>query len=411
MNEGGRRRDDDGAAAQEAAYRALIPECGEDEPPPPGESAPQGEASARPPVGAAPGTLVSQEGAGAPRITVIAYSGAGPDGFTEREIRYLGELDNFLGRWEVTWVNVDGLGDLDLLRRIGERFGLHGLALEDVIDASQRPKAEDYDDHLFVVARMIHPGSRPGTEKVAMFLGDNYLLTLQERGGDSFDPVRQRLRSASRNIRTRGADYLAYALIDAAIDSFFPVLEEYGEEVADLEREVLSEPTPDIVHRVQALKRELLTVRRAIWPQREMVNSLTREALPMVGDQTRLHLRDCYDHCIQLMDMVETYREIATGLSDIYLSSLTVRTNEIMRVLTVIATIFIPLSFVASLYGMNFDPEVSPWNMPELRWAYGYPFALALMAAVAGGLLFWFRRRGWLGGPPRGRRRRRRRHR
>ncbi len=275
-------------------------------------------------------------------------------------------------------------------------FNLHGLALEDVVNVHQRPKVEEYADHAFIVTRMIQAGLPPTTEQVSMFLGEGFLLTFQERPGDCFDPVRARLRSSRGQIRDRQADYLAYALLDAVIDGYFPVLETLGERLEVLEDAVTAEPPEAEATQIHEIKRELLLLRRAVWPQREMVNALTRETSPYVTDQTRLYLRDCYDHTIQLMDIVETYREIATGLVDIYLSSVSTRLNEIMKVLTIIATIFIPLGFVAGLYGMNFDASASPWNMPELRWYWGYPVALGVMAAAALGMLYYFYRKGWI---------------
>ena len=224
--------------------------------------------------------------------------------------------------------------------------------------------------------------------------------------------MRERLRNGRGRLRSASADYLAYALIDAVVDGYFPVLETYGEMVEDLEHEVISDPGTDAITRIHTLKRDLLVLRRAIWPQRELLSTLLREDTPFIGADTRIYLRDCYDHAFQLMDMVEIYREVVTGLVDVYLSSVSNRMNEIMKVLTVIATIFMPLGFIASLYGMNFDRDVSPLNMPELGWYWGYPFALAVMVAVAGGLMLYFRRRNWIGGgtpgePGRDRRRRR----
>jgi magnesium transporter len=243
---------------------------------------------------------------------------------------------------------------------------------------------------------MVAADSPAITEQISMFLGERVLLTFQERPGDCFDPVRTRLRAARGQIRNRQIDYLAYTLLDAVIDGYFPVLEGLGERLEDLEDRVIAAPADLEVARIHEIRRELLTIRRAVWPQREMVNALTRESSHYVTDQTRPYLRDCYDHTIQLMDIIETYREIATGLVDVYLSSVSTRLNEVMKVLTIIATIFIPLSFITGLYGMNFDTAASPWNMPELAWYWGYPMALGLMAVVAAGLLYYFYRKGWL---------------
>lgn len=349
----------------------------------------------RAPPGAAPGTLVADPAAGAPAVTLIAY---GPDGFEEIEITDVEALAPLIGKHPVTWINVVGLGNIELIRRLGEMFSLHGLALEDVVNVHQRPKVEDYDEHAFIVSRMVAGGDSPTTEQVSMFLGDRFLLTFQEKPGDCFDPVRARLRNSHSQIRSRPTDYLAYALLDAVIDGYFPVLERLGERLEELEDKVIAAPGTMEVTRIHEIKRELLTLRRAVWPQRDMLSALTREASPFVTDQTRLYLRDCYDHTFQLMDVVETYREIATSLVDIYLSSVSTRLNEVMKVLTIIATIFIPLSFVTGLYGMNFDTDASPWNMPELEWHWGYPMALGLMTAIAAAMLSYFYRKGWLTG-------------
>lgn len=358
----------------------------------------EGRPRRRTPVGASPGTLVRDPAALKPIVSLIAY---GPERLEEKKITNVAALRDYVGRWPVVWVNVDGLGDLELVHALGAMFGLHRLALEDVVNTHQRPKAEDYDDHIFIATRMVAAGGPLATEQFTLFLGRDYVLTFQERPGDCFDAVRQRLRLDRGHIREQKPDYLAYALLDAIIDGFFPVLEKYGERLEGLEDRVMAEPSAQQVPEIHALKRDLLNLRRAIWPQREMISGLTRGDSDHVGEQTRLYLRDCYDHTIQLMDLLETYREVATGLVDVYLSSQSARMNEIMKMLTIIATIFIPLGFIASLYGMNFDSARSPWNMPELEWRYGYFYALGVMSAVAGGLLYYFRRKGWIGGAPR----------
>lgn len=347
----------------------------------------------RAPLGAPPGTLVPDPTAAPPVVRLMAYDG---ETLIERQGLDLDELRSFCGRHKVTWIDVEGLADLELIQRLGGLFGLHGLELEDVVNVDQRPKLEEHDDHLFIIARTGRQGPPLETEQISMFLGRDYLLTFQSRHGDTFEPVRERIRRARGRVREMGPDYLAYALLDIATDAWFPVLEALGERIEALEGEALERPSPDLVPRVHGLKRELLTLRRAVWPQREMLHALQRDELPFVGERTRVYLRDCYDHAIQLLDMTETFREIAADLLDIYLSSLNARTNEAMRVLTVIATLFMPLTFIAGVYGMNFD-RASPWNMPELGWAFGYLFSLALMAGTAAGLLFWFRRKGWLG--------------
>jgi len=358
------------------------------------------------PPGSAPGTLVKQPGSAAPTVEVIRY---GPDACEDVPAAPPAELRAGIGALPVTWINVSGLGDLDLLRGYGKAFGLHRLSLADVVNLHQRPKAEVYEGYLFIVTRMPRGGVGPETEQITLVLGENYVLTFQERPGDCFEPVRQRLRRKRGRIRDAGADYLAYALLDAVIDGYYPVLEACGERLARLEDEIIAAPSRAAITDVHDLKHDLLMLRRAIWPQRELVNALLREHAELISATTQVYLRDCYDHAVQLMDVVETYREIASALVDVYLSSVSARLNEVMKVLTIIATIFIPLGFIASVYGMNFDAKSSPWNMPELGWRYGYPFALALMLAVAVGLMVYFARRGWLGDGRRRRRRRRRR--
>jgi len=354
----------------------------------------------RAPPGTAPGTLVADPTASQPTVRLIGY---GPEDFEEVEIADPENLAPLIGKHAVTWINIVGLRNLDLIRRLGEMFNLHGLALEDVVNLHQRPKVEDYAEHAFIVTRMVAGGSPPATEQVSMFLGKGFLLTFQERPGDCFEPVRARLRSGRAQIRERQADYLAYALLDAVIDGYFPVLEALGERLEILEDKVIARPADMDAAQIHEIKRELLLLRRAVWPQREMLNALTREVSPYVTEQTRLYLRDCYDHTIQLIDIVETYREIATGLVDVYLSSVSTRLNEIMKVLTIIATIFIPLSFITGIYGMNFDRNASPWNMPELGWSWGYPAVVGVMAVLAIGMLFYFYRKGWiLGGGGKG---------
>lgn len=344
--------------------------------------------------GASPGLLLPDPAAYPTRIHALAY---GPDGLEERDPCSIEELERLCGAAPVLWVDIVGLGDVGLIEQVGRLFGLHPLSLEDAVSVHQRPKTENYDDHVFVVMRMPPAGKGTGSEQVSLFVGQGFLLTFQERPGDCLEPVRDRLRRGKGRIRQQGADYLAYGLIDAVIDGYFPVLERLGDQVEALEDAVIARPEPDQADRLHQVRRELLTLRRSVWPTRELVNDIIRDESPLIGDTARLYLRDCYDHTIQLMDMVEAYREITASLLDVYLSSLSARMNEIMKVLTIIATIFIPLSFLAGVWGMNFDPGASPWNMPELKWAFGYPAALLVMAAVGFGLVFWFWRRGWIG--------------
>jgi magnesium transporter len=320
----------------------------------------------------------------------------------EREAVPVEDLQDLVEGWPLVWVNVDGLGDAETLHRIADMFGIHKLALEDVVHVHQRAKVEDYTDQLFVVARMLSSvDDRIGTEQISLFLSSGIVLTFQEQKGDCLEPVRERIRKSKGRIRKAGADYLAYAILDAVVDAWFPVLEDYGELLEDLEDRILGDADRETVAEIHRVKRDLLTVRRAIWPMRETVNGLSREE-SLVQKETLLYLRDCYDHVTQIIEIVESYRDMASGLMDLYLSSVSNRMNEIMKVLTIIATIFIPLTFIAGIYGMNFNTDASPLNMPELKWRYGYPAVWILMLAIGGVMLLFFRRVGWLGGKKRG---------
>ena len=350
----------------------------------------------RPKPGTAPGTLRAAEGAATPVMTLMAYS---MEELVEVPIEKPDDIQAYIGKFPMVWVNVDGLGDTAVIERLGDIFGFHPLAMEDVLNVIQRPKIEEYDNHIFAVMRMPRRGENGAdadTEQLSLLFGENFVVSFQEHPGDSFDPVRERLRKGGKRIRMMQADYLAYALIDAIVDSYFPVLEEFGEQLNGLEDFVIETPDNTLLEKIHEMKHSLHALRRDIWPMREALSRLSSGDLPFVHDETQPYLRDCYDHVIQVIDILETYRERASGLTDIYLSSISNRMNEVMKVLTIIATIFIPLGFIAGLYGMNFNPQVSPYNMPELDWYYGYPAALGLMAAVAVGLLIFFRRKGWL---------------
>jgi magnesium transporter len=354
----------------------------------------EGRIERRSAPGSSPGSIIIDPKAPKPLVQMIAY---GPDSIIEQSLADLTGIAAILEKYPVVWINVDGLGDEAVVSTLGEIFGLHRLALEDVVNTHQRPKAEQYEKHLFIVGRMAEMGERLETEQLSLFLGRNFVLTFQELPGDSFDPVRERIRKAGGRIRAVGPDYLAYALIDAFIDHFFPVLEEYGERLESIEELVISRPAPELVSQIHEIKRDLLTLRRAIWPLREAVNSLVREPRTFICDETRIYLRDCYDHTIQIIDLLENYRDVASSLMEVYLSSMGNRLNEIMKILTMISAFFIPLSLIAGIYGMNFYTDKSPLNMPELTWYFGYPFALCLMAAIALSMYFFFRRKGWIG--------------
>jgi magnesium transporter len=352
--------------------------------------------------GESPGQLRPREEAARrrPEITLIEYDRGHLE---ERTISNTEELLPHLDNQRVTWINIDGLGDIEVLRALGSRFNLHPLALEDVLATGQRPKVEQYDGYLFIVVQMLYlnePKQMCG-EQVSMFLGKNFLITLQEEADfDVFEPVRARIRAANGTIRKLGADYLAYALLDSIVDHYYPVLETVGAEIDTIEDDLVRAPIKSPVGELQRHKRTLTQIRRFIWPVRDLINSLMHEETGLVTKATKLYLRDCYDHTVQLMDLVESYRDVLSGLMELYLSSVGIRTNEIMRVLTVISSIFIPLTFIAGVYGMNFAHEVDgkklPWNMPELFQPWGYVGCLLFMLAVAIFQIVYFKKRRWL---------------
>jgi len=353
------------------------------------------------PPGTPPGTLAERpaeprDEAVPLRMRLVDYT---ESDYQEHELQSADEGRAFLDGDSVTWIHVEGHAEPETLRQLGETFGLHPLALEDVNNSGQRPKSEWYGDQLFVVMGLPVEEERwVRLEQVSLFVAGNRLISFHDGAGDPFAPVRQRLSRASGKLRARGSDYLLYALLDLVVDQGFPLLESFGVEAELLEDEVMERPSRKTVARIHAFKRELLLVRRVMWPQREVINSLLRDGDGVIEEETRVYLRDVYDHTVQILDLLETYRDMATGMMDVYLSSVSNRLNEIMRVLTVISTIFIPLTFITGLYGMNFGSRghPSPWAMPELDWYYGYPLVLLVMAVVVAGMLWLFRRKGWL---------------
>ena len=347
--------------------------------------------------GSLPGTLSISQTARTPEITLIEYSR-----HKHEYLKHLtpSECADYLDTDCVSWVDVAGLGDKSTLEQLGEVFKLDPLILEDVVNVPQRPKLEDREEQLVIITQMANLKPQAAgfwLEQVSLILGNNYVLTIQEEPErDCFEPIRDRLKRSRGIIRQQGADYLTYALWDAIIDGYFPVLEDYGEQLELLETETIEHPSDRILSKIYQIRRELLALRRGIWSQRDVLNTLIREGHPLVGDRVRPYLKDCYDHTVQIIDTIETYRELTSGLMDIYLSAVSNRMNEIMKTLAVVSTIFIPLTFIAGIYGMNFNPSASPWNMPELNWYWGYPFCLGMMAAIAFILIVYFWRRGWL---------------
>lgn len=341
-----------------------------------------------------PGTIDVEPGGLQPTIHRIEYDGAHLK--ESHDVQVEDVVAPAPDSARVEWIDVVGLGDADVLRTLGKRFHLHPLALEDVVHPQERPKVEVYGDLVFAVIRIPHTEGSLAYEQISLFLGPRFVLTFQEQVGDCFEPVRERLRSARGRIRSLGSDYLAYALMDSAIDHYFPILSHFGERLEALEEDVLESNDDAIIHELTRMRRELAQLSRAARPLREAVLVLSAETTPVVTDDTRIYLRDCLDHASQIGDLVESHRSHATSLVDLQLNMSSQRMNEIMKVLTVITAVFIPLSFLVGLYGMNFDTS-SPYNMPELSWKYGYPAIWILMIAISLTSFAIFRRRGWIG--------------
>lgn len=352
-----------------------------------------GQGHRQPKPGSAPGLIDVAPDALPSTLSVVAY---GQETVVEETVADISSLKPYLEQYTVTWVDVVGLGTEQVLVDLEELFGLHRLALEDVVNVGQRPKAEEYEDHHFIVLHMAHPGKGVELEQLSLFVGQGYVISFQERPGDSFEPVRERIRLGRSRLRSSGADYLAYALVDAVVDGFFPVMENIGDRLEALEETIIEDPHTDIIGELHAVRRELMSLRRSIWPLRDALNVLQRST-SLFTERTQVFLRDAYDHALRLMDMAESLREMGSNLMDLHLSMVSHRMNEVMKVLTIISTIFIPLGFLAGLYGMNFDPEISPWNMPELSFYWGYPTLLGVMLVVVVLLIFYFRSKGWIG--------------
>lgn len=342
--------------------------------------------------GTPPGTLVHTGERKVERIRIRCLD-YGPDRVEELEPADVGACFPLNDRPSVTWINVDGLHDVEVIRALGEHHAWHPLLLEDILGTGQRAKVEEYDGYLFVVLPMLSwdPERRQVVhEQLSLVLGAGYVVTFQERWGDVFDGIRERLRQGKGRIRARGADYLAYALMDAVVDHCFHVLEGIGDVVEELEEDVLNDSGRDTMIQLHALKRELIAVRRAVWPMRDMLAQVVRDDEDMFHPETEVFLRDVHDHAVHVVEGVEVLRDVVAGAVDLHLSMLGVRTNEVMKVLTIMASIFIPLTFFAGIYGMNFE------HMPELAVPWAYPAVLAAMAALAVGMVLFFRRRGWM---------------
>ncbi|MDD2732755.1 MAG: magnesium/cobalt transporter CorA [Desulfuromonadaceae bacterium] len=342
--------------------------------------------------GLPPGTLVHIGDASdkAAHISVIGYS---PTGVEERHFE---QVDQYLQNpfdSSVVWVNVEGVHDIELIRAVGEKHSFHPLVLEDIVNTAQRPKIEDYGEYLFIVLRMLHPVDDGdfNSEQLSIILGPDYLFTFQEGiAGDPFDSVRNRILNGKGKIRGMGADYLAYALIDAVVDGYFTVLEAFGERIVDVEEELTHAPDQRSLHRINVIKKEIIYLRKSVWPLREAISFLERGDSDLLNDATRLYFRDVYDHTVQVIDTVETYRDLLSGMLDLYLSSISNRTNEVMKFLTVIGTIFMPLTFLVGVYGMNFK------HFPELEWQNGYFALWGVMITLSLLMIAYFKKKRWL---------------
>jgi magnesium transporter len=343
-------------------------------------------------VGLPPGTLVhiGEKRTEKVNITVIDYD---QSHFEEKVLDTIEQCFPFKETPTVTWINIDGIHEVEIIEKIGRHFDIHPLVLEDILNTGQQPKMEDMEQYVFVILKMLFYDEETKEikpEQVSLLLGSNFVITFQEREGDVFNPIRDRLRKAKGRMRRMKADYLAYSLLDTIVDNYFVVLEKLGEWIEGLEEELVSNPTPETLQTIHTLKRELLFLRRSVWPLREAVMSLERGESSLIHESTGIYLRDVYDHTIQVIDTTETFRDMVSGMLDVYLSSVSNRMNEVMKVLTIIATIFIPLTFIAGIYGMNFK------YIPELEWHWGYIASLIVMGLIAFVMVLYFRRKRWL---------------
>jgi len=343
-------------------------------------------------IGLPPGTpvFVGDKKIEEVKISIIDYD---ETQFQEKEAKTIEECFPFKETSTVTWINIDGVHQVDVIEKIGKHFDMHPLIMEDIMHTEQRPKMEDFGHYIFIVLKMLYYDDEENEikgEQVSLILGERFVISFQEREGDIFDPIRDRIRNAKGRVRKMGADYLAYLLLDAVVDHYFTILEKLGERIEELEEKLVSDPRPETLHEIHKLKREMIFLRRSVWPLRELISGLERVESSLIKKATRIYLRDIYDHTIQVIDTVETYRDMLSGMHDTYLSSISNRMNEVMKVLTIIATIFIPLTFIAGIYGMNFE------FMPELKWRAAYFVVWGIIAVVAVSMVVFFRRRKWL---------------
>ncbi len=321
-------------------------------------------------------------------ITLIDYD---DKQFQEKKVDSIEETFPFKDQPTVTWINIDGLHQADIINQIGQHFQIHPLILEDIVHMDQRPKCEDLGDYIHLVLRMIYcMNNEIHTEQVSLIIGDRFVISFQDIPGDVFDLIRERIRTHAGRIRQMGADYLAYSLIDAIVDNYFIVMENLGETIENLEDEVMTNPDKNTVQNLYTVKRKLLFLRKSVWPLREVINTLSKGESKLIKKQTSPYFKDLYDHTIQVVEMIETMRDMNAGMFDMYLSSISNKMNEIMKVLTIIATIFIPLTFIVGIYGMNFE------YMPELKWPFGYFMVWSIMIAVASSMMIYFKKKKWI---------------
>ncbi len=344
--------------------------------------------------GTAPGDIsAAAHPVAPPRLHVIEY---GAEFFFEKADASLSDCAGFVAAPTNTWIHVQGNSSPDMLREMGAAFGIHPLALEDILHTGQRPKLENYGGPLFTVLSWPSwNGDRIATQQVSIFFNDGVVISFHAGESDPFEPLRERLRDKSSRLRAHASDLLFHALIDLVIDQGFPILDELAEWIEQMEEKLLARPQPEQLHDLHQLRRDVVLLRRMLWPQRDIINSLLRDVHPLIQPETRMYLRDCYDHSVQIIEILESFRETSASLMELYLSSASNRLNEIIRVLTIIATIFIPPTFIVGVYGMNFSDAHSPWAMPELHWYFGYPLVWLVIIGMVGGMLYYFRRKNW----------------
>ena len=349
-------------------------------------------------VGASPGSLVHVGERKADTVTMSLFD-YDSDHLEEKSLTRPEEGLACKDKPTVSWININGLHQVNLIEAFGQNFNIHPLVLEDILHTAQRPKLENFDGYLYLVVKMVHYREEEAAleiEQVSIILGHSFILSFQEQEGDVFDVIRQRLRNKESRLRNHGPDYLVYRLLDTIVDNYFVILEKLGDRIEVLEDRLLHEATKEMLAEIYQLKRDMILLRKSIWPLREVISGFQREDTPLIKESTHLFLRDVYDHIVQAIDTIESFRERVSGLMDVYLSSMSNRMNEIMKVLTIMASIFIPLTFIAGIYGMNFDSQAGRWNMPELHWAFGYPLAILLMAVIAVIMILYFKKKNWL---------------